>query len=210
MSDDRFSSYGKLAPKSKADFAFVQHMVHLIDAQLNGTMACVLPHGVLFRGAAEGHIRKYLIEDTNYLDAVIGLPANIFFGTSIPTCILVIKKNRIIAEQNAENILFIDASQQFEKVKNQNVLLEEHIEELVNTYRNRVTKDKYSYVATLDEVRENDYNLNIPRYVDTFEEEDPVDLAEVSKQLKTLDEDLTKTDATIADFCQQLNIETPF
>ncbi|WP_232730423.1 type I restriction-modification system subunit M [Lacinutrix sp. Bg11-31] len=208
MSDDRFSAYGKLAPKSKADFAFVQHMVHQLDA--NGTMACVLPHGVLFRGAAEGHIRKFLIEDKNYLDAVIGLPANIFYGTSIPTCILVLKKKR----EQPENILFIDASQHFEKVKNQNVLRENNafndIENIVNTYRNRETKDKYSYNATLAEVKENDYNLNTPRYVDAFEEEEPIDLTTVAKYLKALDKDITKTDATIADFCKQLNIDTPF
>tara|TARA_R110002050_G_scaffold132319_10_gene254339 strand:- start:3678 stop:5282 length:1605 start_codon:yes stop_codon:yes gene_type:complete len=215
MSDDRFSAYGKLAPKSKADFAFVQHMVHQLDD--NGTMACVLPHGVLFRGAAEGHIRKFLIEDKNYLDAVIGLPANIFYGTSIPTCILVLKKNRNVSlnavetsVKRNESILFIDASQHFEKVKTQNVLQDEHINAIVDTYRNRETKDKYSYVASLDEVRENDYNLNIPRYVDTFEEEEPIDLTTVAKDLKVLDKDIAKTDATIADFCKQLNIDTPF
>ncbi|AUC81781.1 type I restriction-modification system subunit M [Lacinutrix sp. Bg11-31] len=239
MSDDRFSAYGKLAPKSKADFAFVQHMVHQLDD--NGTMACVLPHGVLFRGAAEGHIRKFLIEDKNYLDAVIGLPANIFYGTSIPTCILVLKKNRtedvttiavegqstnktktetkshaelVEAPKRNESILFIDASQHFEKVKTQNVLRENDqfndIENIVNTYKTRVTKDKYSYNASLEEVKENDYNLNIPRYVDTFEEEEPIDLTTVAKDLKALDKDIAKTDATIADFCKQLNIDTPF
>ena len=109
-------------------------------------MACVLPHGVLFRGAAEGHIRKYLIEDRNYLDAVIGLPANIFYGTSIPTCILVMKKERV----HKDNILFIDASQHFEKVKTQNYLREEDINKLIDTYKNRTSEDKYSYVATTD------------------------------------------------------------
>ncbi|PPK94762.1 type I restriction enzyme M protein [Nonlabens xylanidelens] len=204
MSDDRFSDYGKLAPKSKADFAFVQHMIHQLDD--DGTMACVLPHGVLFRGAAEGHIRKFLIEEKNYLDAVIGLPANIFYGTSIPTCILVLKKNR----EQAGNILFIDASAHFEKVKTQNVLQDTHIEEIVNTYRNRIVTDKYSYVATLDEVKENDYNLNIPRYVDTFEEEEPVDITAVAKAIKQLDHDMQQTDEIIAGFCNELGIETPF
>lgn len=214
MSDDRFSAYGKLAPKSKADFAFVQHMVHQLDD--NGTMACVLPHGVLFRGAAEGHIRKFLIEDKNYLDAVIGLPANIFYGTSIPTCILVLKKNRA-STSLSDHILFVDASQHFEKVKTQNVLLEEHIAKIVNTYRtytngtqSEAEVDKYSYVASLDEVKENDYNLNIPRYVDTFEEEAPIDLTAVAKDLKALEQDIAETDATIAGFCKQLNIDTPF
>jgi type I restriction enzyme M protein len=204
MSDDRFAPYGKLAPGSKADFAFVQHMLFQLDE--DGTMACVLPHGVLFRGGAEGHIRKYLIQERNALDAVIGLPANIFFGTSIPTCILVLKKQR----ENTNNILFIDSSQHFEKVKNQNMLRPEDINKIVSTYRERTAEDKYSYIATLDEVKENDYNLNIPRYVDTFEEEEPVDLAAVSSELKTLDKDIQKTDAEIADYCKQLGIDTPF
>ncbi len=214
MSDDRFSAYGKLAPSSKADFAFVQHMVHhLAD---NGTMAVVLPHGVLFRGAAEGHIRKYLIDDRNCLDAVIGLPANIFYGTSIPTCILVFKKKRT----QADSLLFIDASQHFEKIKTQNYLREEDINKIISTYKQfasplerglrGVLEEKYSYVAKLEEVAENDYNLNIPRYVDTFEEEEPVDLAAASKELKALEKDMAKTDATIADYCKQLGIDTPF
>ncbi len=204
MSDDRFSPYGKLAPSSKADFAFVQHMVHQLDEQ--GTMACVLPHGVLFRGGAEGHIRQYLIEDKNCLDAVIGLPANIFYGTSIPTCILVMKKQRAASD----NILFIDASQHFEKVKTQNVLREEDINKLVETYRERKAEDKYSHIALLDEVKENDYNLNIPRYVDTFEEEEPVDLTAVANELKSLDKDMLATDAIIAEYCKQLGIDAPF
>ena len=178
MSDDRFSAYGKLAPKTKADFAFVQHMVHQLSD--TGTMACVLPHGVLFRGAAEGHIRKYLIEEKNYLDAVIGLPGNIFYGTSIPTCILVLKKNR----EHENNILFIDSSEHFEKVKTQNYLRKKDVKKIIDTYTERFEEDKYSYVASLDEVKENDYNLNIPRYVDTFEEEEPVDLEEISLELK--------------------------
>ena len=204
MNDDRFAPYGKLAPGSKADFAFVQHMVfQLAD---NGTMACVLPHGVLFRGAAERHIRKYLIEESNYLDAVIGLPANIFFGTSIPTCILVLKKQR----ENSGNILFIDSSQHFEKAKNQNWLRPKDINKIVTTYRERLTEDKYSYVAALDEVRENDYNLNIPRYVDTFEEEEPVDLQAVSGKLKELEKDMEETDKEIGGYCDELGIDTPF
>ena len=204
MSDDRFSNYGKLAPSSKADFAFVQHMVHQLDD--NGTMAVVLPHGVLFRGSAEGHIRKYLIKDRNYLDAVIGLPANIFYGTSIPTCVLVLKKKRT----NGDNILFIDASQHFEKVKTQNVLREEDIEKIISTYKNRTAEDKYSHLAKIAEIKENDYNLNIPRYVDTFEEEEPVDLEAVSKELQAVAEQSKSTDATIASFCKELGINTPF
>jgi type I restriction enzyme M protein len=202
--DDRFSAYGKLAPKTKADFAFVQHMVHHLDS--GATMACVLPHGVLFRGAAEGHIRRYLIEDCNYLDAVIGLPANIFFGTGIPTCILVLKKQR----ENPDDILFIDASQHFEKVGNQNQLRPEDIERIVSTFRNRENLEKFSHVADRSEVEENDYNLNIPRYVDTFEEEEPVDLAEVSEKLVDLEKDMTATNQQLAAFCQELGISPPF
>ena len=202
--DDRFSAYGKLAPKTKADFAFVQHMAHHLDS--GATMACVLPHGVLFRGAAEGHIRRYLIEDCNYLDAVIGLPANIFFGTGIPTCILVLKKQR----ENPDDILFIDASQHFEKVGNQNHLKPEDIERIVSTYRKRESIENISHVAELSEVEENDYNLNIPRYVDTFEEEEPVDLAEVSEKLVALDKEMGETDKVIAGFCDELGIKAPF
>ena len=137
---------------------------------------------------------------------LLDLPANIFYGTSIPTCILVFKKCR----EHSENILFIDASEHYEKVKTQNVLREEHIEKIVITYRNRTTEDKYSYVATMDEVEENDYNLNIPRYVDTFEEEEPVDLEAVSNELQALESDIANTDKTIADFCNELNIKAPF
>ena len=203
-SDDRFSQYGKLAPKSKADFAFVQHMIHHLAE--NGTMALVLPHGALFRGGAEQHIRKYLIEDRNYLDAVIGLPANIFYGTSIPTCILVFKKCR----ENPDDILFIDSSKHFDKVKTQNMLRATDIDTIVNTYINRTVTDKYSYVARLEEIAENDYNLNIPRYVNTFEEEEPVDITKVSKELKTLETSMQETDKELIALCAELNIDTPF
>jgi len=204
MNDDRFSQYGRLAPSSKADFAFVQHMIHHLDD--NGTMAIVLPHGVLFRGGAEEHIRKYLIKDRNYLDAVIGLPANVFYGTGIPTCILVFKKCRT----DSEHILFIDASNDFEKVKNQNYLTDDNIEKIIDTYKDRATMDKYSHLATLAEIAENDYNLNIPRYVDTFEEEEVIDLNRVSSELKVLEVDMKATDITIAGFCDELGIAKPF
>ena len=180
-------------------------------------MACVLPHGVLFRGAAEGHIRKHLIAENNFLDAVIGLPANIFYGTSIPTCILVLKKDRNKNAQRSQSILFIDASQHFEKVKTQNVLRPKHIAKIIDTYRlyangafSNAEVEKYSHVATLAQVEENDYNLNIPRYVDTFEEEEPIDLAVVSKELREVAERSRSTDKTIADYCKQLEIDTPF
>ena len=204
MSDDRFSVYGRLAPSTKADMAFVQHMVYQLADE--GIMSVVLPHGVLFRGAAEGHIRQYLIEQMNCLDAVIGLPANIFYGTSIPTCVLVFKKCR----KNPDNILFIDASQDFDKVKTQNIIRPEHISKIVETYKSRSTEDKYSYVAGLDEIKANDYNLNIPRYVDTFEAEETIDLDAISAQLIELDKASHVTDATIAAFCKELGIAPPF
>ncbi len=202
-SDDRFSQYGKLAPSSKADWAFVQHMIHhLAD---NGTMALVLPHGALFRGGAEQHIRKYLIEDKNYLDAVIGLPEKIFFGTDIPTCILVFKKCR----ENPNDVVFIDASQHYGK-GTQNYLRQEDIDKIIDTYQNRIPDDKYSFVAQLEQIRENDYNLNIPRYVDTFEEEVEIDLDKVSNKLVALDKEIKTTESEIAEFCKELNISTPF
>ena len=200
LNDDRFSQYGKLAPSSKADFAFVQHMIyHLAE---NGTMAIVLPHGVLFRGAAELHIRKYLIEQKNYLDAVIGLPANIFYGTSIPTCILVFKK----CKEDPEHILFIDASKEFEKVKNQNMLREEHINKIVETYRNRTVIEKYSHLATLQEVANNDYNLNIPRYVDTFEAEEEIDIQAVMQEIKSLEAKRAALDKEIDVYFKELGL----
>lgn len=204
MSDDRFSIYGKLAPATKADLAFVQHMVYQLSD--DGVMACVLPHGVLFRGAAEGHIRQYLIEQLNYLDAVIGLPANIFYGTSIPTCVLVLKKCR----KNPNDILFIDASAHFEKVKTQNKLLPEHIQAIVDAYINRNNTPKYSHVATIEEIKANDYNLNIPRYVDTFEAEAEIDLELIANRLIELENSGKNTDAVIAGFCSELEIKPPF
>lgn len=203
-SDDRFSQYGKLAPSSKADFAFVQHMIHHLAE--NGIMAIVLPHGALFRGGAEQHIRTYLIENRNYLDAVIGLPANIFYGTSIPTCILVFKK----CKEHPDDILFIDGSNDFDKVKTQNVLREEHINKIVETYRNRTELEKYSKKASLDEIAKNDYNLNIPRYVDTFEAEESIDIEAIANELKALDTQMLEIDNSIAGFCKELGIETPF
>lgn len=202
-SDDRFSQYGKLAPGSKADFAFVQHMVHHLAE--NATMAIVLPHGALFRSGAEQHIRRYLIEDRNYLDAVIGLPANLFYGTPIPTCIMVFKKCR----ETPDNVLFINAAQNFER-GTQNTLRPEDIELIISTYRERKEVEKYSSLATLDFIAENEYNLNIPRYVNTFEEEEPVVIASVAQQLKSLEGEMKNTDAELITFCKELNIDTPF
>ncbi len=206
LSDERFQDYGKLAPKSKADFAFVQHMVHQLDE--NGTMAVVLPHGVLFRGAAEAHIRKHLIKDKNYLDAVIGLPANVFYGTSIPTCILVLKKHR----QHKDNILFIDASQHFGKATNQNYLRDEDLARILEAVEKRdqlepEKADKFSYVASVKEIAEdNDFNLNIPRYVDTFEGEEEVNLGETFSDLSSLQAKLASVNGDLNAFCKELKI----
>lgn len=198
--DDRFSKAGVLAPKSKADYAFILHMIyHLNDG---GTMACVAPHGVLFRGAAEGKIRQFLIEKKNYIDAIIGLPANIFYGTSIPTCILVMKKCR----KESDNVLFIDASKEFEKVKTQNKLRPEHIQKIIETYRNRTEIEKYSHCASLQEIKDNDYNLNIPRYVDTFEEEEEIDIKAVMAEIKSLEAKRADLDAQIDVYLKELGI----
>lgn len=201
--DERFSQYGKLAPSSKADFAFVQHMIYQLAE--NGTAAVVLPHGVLFRGAAEGVIRKYIIKEQNYLDAVIGLPANLFFGAGIPACILVFKKCRV----HDDNILFIDASAEFQKGTNQNFLSDANVEKIVEAYRRRENEDKYAYVASLKEIEENEFNLNIPRYVDIFEEEELIDLEAVAHSLRALELEIADADKTIAKYCQELGIVTP-
>lgn len=196
LKDPRFSEYGKLAPASKADFAFVLHSLYHLNN--DGTMAIVLPHGVLFRGAAEGKIRQTLIEK-NYLDAVIGLPANLFYGTSIPTTILVFKKNR-----QAKDVLFIDASSDFEKAKNQNNLRDSDVDKIVAAYKSREDVDKYAHVATVDEIKENDFNLNIPRYVDTFEEEEPIDIDEVKKEIAAIDLEIAKLEKEFAEMEAQL------
>ena len=198
--DDRFSRAGRLAPRKTADYAFILHMLyHLVDG---GTMACVVPHGVLFRGNAEGVIRRFLIEKKNCIDAIIGLPANIFYGTSIPTCILVMKKCR----KEDDNILFIDASKEFEKVKTQNKLREQHIQKIVETYRDRKEIEKYSHLASLQEIAENDYNLNIPRYVDTFEEEEPIDIKAVMAEIKELEAKRAELDKEIEVYLKELGI----
>jgi type I restriction enzyme M protein len=199
--DERFSAYGKLPPKSKADWAFVQHMIHHMDD--NGRIAVLLPHGVLFRGAAEGVIRRYVIEHLNYLDAVIGLAPNLFFGTSIPVCVLVLRKDR---GKNKDNIMFVDASKDFESGKNQNRLRDEDIEKIVDAYQDRKDIDKFAHVASMEEIQENDFNLNIPRYVDTFEEEEPVDLEAQFKGLEELKVKEKEIDAKLQCFFDELGL----
>lgn len=201
-SDDRFADYGRLAPKTKADYAFVMHMLHHLDDK--GAMAVVLPHGALFRGGAEGVIREYIIREKNWLDAVIGLPANIFYGTGIPTCIMVFKKCR-----ETEEVLFVDASTEFQKGKNQNWLDEPNIDRIVDGFRDRVEIERFSHLATREEISENDYNLNIPRYVDSFEAEPEVDLKAVTRNLRKVEEDMSGIDAQIRAFCAELGLEAP-
>jgi type I restriction enzyme M protein len=204
MSDDRFSQYGKLAPAKTADMAFVQHMIyHLSD---EGTMAVVLPHGVLFRGGAEKHIRQYLIEKLDFIDAVIGLPEKIFYGTGIATCILVVRKCR----KKNQNILFIDASQNFEKVKTTNVMRPENISKIIHTYKNRTVENKYSALINIEQIKSNDWNLNIPRYVNSFEEEEEIDLSLLSARLVEFDKESNLIDKTILEYCKELGINPPF
>lgn len=182
MADDpRYNEYGKLVPVSKADFAFVQHMVYHMDD--DGRIAVLLPHGVLFRGGAEEIIRRYMIEKLNVIDAIIGLPANLFFGTGIPVCVLVLRKDR---NANADNILFIDASKEYEPGKNQNQLKEEHIDKIVETYTNRTEIEGYSHKAAFSEIVSNGWNLNIPRYVDSSEKEPEINIEEVMIEITDL------------------------
>ena len=192
LQDERFSDYGVLAPKSKADYAFLLHGLYHLKS--SGTMAIVLPHGVLFRGAAEGKIREKLLRAGN-IYAVIGLPANLFYNTSIPTCIIVLKKHRA-----GRDVLFIDASKKFEKGKKQNTMTDEHIDEIIDLYMNRETVDKESYLAGFEDIENNDFNLNIPRYVDNFEKEEEVDLNALLADMRKTDEELEKTQQVFCHF----------
>ena len=200
MGDARFESYGKLAPKSKADFSFLLHgFYHLND---KGTMGIVLPHGVLFRGSAERTIRKTLLE-RGAIYAVIGLPPNIFYGTSIPTVVLILKKGR---ENNGRDVLFIDASNDFEKQKNQNNLRAEDIQKIIDAYKARKNISKYTHLASFDEIVDNDYNLNIPRYVDTFEEEEQIDIVALSKEMTDLNTQIKNNEIEFLGLLDQLAV----
>jgi len=161
-------------------------------------MAVVVPHGVLFRGSSEGRIRQKLIEE-NLLDAVIGLPEKLFYGTGIPAAILVFRKNKIDA-----NVLFIDASREFKSGKNQNQLSDENITKVVEAYKQREASDKYAYLANLEEIQENDFNLNIPRYVDTFEEEEEIDLMAVQVERKEIEAEIAKLNEQMAGYLKEL------
>jgi type I restriction enzyme M protein len=190
-------------PASKGDYAFITHMIEttFLAEHENGRVGVIVPHGVLFRGSSEGRIRQSLIEE-NLLDAVIGLPPNLFFGTGIPAAILIFKRHR-----PDRTVLFIDASRDFEPGTNQNRLRERDLERILSTYRARQTVDKYAYLATAEEIAENDYNLNIPRYVDTFEPEPRVDLGAVGQEIADLKAQLADVEARMADYLRELGLE---
>ena len=201
--DFRFKGYG-LAPKSAADFAFLLHGFHFLgsEGQLaeDGTMAIILPHGVVFRGGAEARIREKLLNE-NYIDTVIGLPSNLFYSTGIPVCILILKKCK-----KQEDILFINASEQFEKGKRQNTLSEKHIDNIVETYKFRYERERYSRRVSMDEIKKNDFNLNISRYVSTSEEEIKIDLKEVNKKLTSINENIKSNTDKHNEFLKELGL----
>ena len=196
LQDERFSDYGVLAPKSKADYAFLLHgLYHLKNS---GTMAIVLPHGVLFRGAEKKKIREKLLRSGN-IYAVIGLPANLFYNTSIPTCIVVLKKHR-----DGRDVLFIDASKKFNKGKKQNEMTDEHINAVLDLYEKRETIEKDSFLASFEDLEKNDFNLNIPRYVDNFEEEEQIDLSDLLSEMKQTDAELETVQNEFASLLHEL------
>jgi type I restriction enzyme M protein len=203
--NDRYNRFWRgVPPKSKGDWAFITHMIETAKP-LKGRVAVVAPHGVLFRGAAEGRIRKQMIEE-NLLDAVIGLPGNLFPTTNIPVAILVFDRSREKGgeRENDKNVLFIDASREFVQGKNQNQLSDEHVEKILNTFRQRKVIDKYSYLADFNEIEENEFNLNIPRYVDTFEEEEEIDIDEVQKEIEQLEKELAEVQAQMKEKLQEI------
>ena len=199
LQDERFSDYGVLAPKSKADYAFLLHGLYHLKS--NGTMAIVLPHGVLFRGAAEGKIREKLLRSGN-IYAVIGLPANLFYNTSIPTCIIVLKKHR-----DGRDVLFIDASKKFDKGKKQNAMTDKHIDEVIDLYKRRETVDKEAYLASFEDIEKNDFNLNIPRYVDNFEQEEQIDINTLLTDMKKTDDEIEKVQSEFLSLLKNLTSE---
>lgn len=201
LKEPRFKDFDVLAPKSKADYAFI--LTGLNDLSENGTMAIILPHGVLFRGNTEGKLRQKIIE-MNYLDAVIGLPEKAFLNTDIPTVVLIFKKKRQVGD-----VLFIDASKEFTKEKAHNKIEDKHISKILHAYHERNDIDKFAHVASLNEIKENEYNLNIPRYVDTFEPEPVKPLHEIMADMQELDEEITHTSQELSVMLQELRGTTP-
>lgn len=198
---DKFGRFRRgVPPRTKGDYAFILHMIETLKPR-TGRMGVVVPHGVLFRGSSEGKIRQQLIEE-NLLDCVIGLPEKLFYGTGIPAAILIFKKDK-----PDNSVLFIDASREFKAGKNQNLLTPENIDKIVATYRARESVDKYAYLASLEEIQENDYNLNIPRYVDTFEEEEEIDLLAVRKERLELKTQLAVLEQEMEGYLKELGYE---
>lgn len=205
LNDERFSACGALPPKNYADLLFVEHIAYHMDN--DGRAAILLPHGVLFRGSGEYKIRKYLIETLNCVDAIIGLPAKMFQTTSIPVLALVLKKDR---NGDSKNICFIDASKEFVKDGKFNVLSDENIDKIVEAYVNRKDIDKFCSVVSIDKIKENDYNCNIPRYVDTSEEEPEIDLAKVGDNIKDIDKQIKEINETLKTCFDELGLDFPF
>ena len=195
-----------IPPKSKGDYAFISHMVEIARPR-SGRVAVIVPHGVLFRGGSEGKIRQALIEE-NLLDAVVGLPANLFTTTGIPVAILVFDRSREHggANEDRKDILFIDASKGFTPGKTQNLMTEDHIQKVIDTYRTRAELDKYSHLASPAEIQENEYNLNIPRYVDTFEPEEEIDVAALQKEINRLENELVEVRGRMNGYLKELGI----
>ena len=199
LKDDTYGRFSMgLPPKSKGDYAFISHILASLNE--NGTAGIILPHGVLFRAASEGKIRKQIIEN-NWLDAVVGLPENLFFGTGIPACILIFKKNKV-----DNNVVFIDASKDYEKGKNQNILRNEDIENILEAYKNRKEIEKYCHIASFEEIEENDFNLNIPRYIDTFEAEEKIDMKSVKEEINTLEKEIVQVKEVMHKYLEELGM----
>jgi type I restriction enzyme M protein len=202
--NDRFGRFHRgVPPKSKGDYAFITHMIEAtyLDPTENGRVGVIVPHGVLFRGGSEGRIRQQLI-DENLLDGVIGLPENLFFGTGIPAAMLIFKRNR-----RDDRVIFIDASRDYQQGTTQNYLRDSDRERIVQTYKSRKFVDKYAYVADHDEIAEKDYNLNIPRYVDTFEPEPPVDMQAVNAEIRDLRDKLADVEAQMQAYLKELGLD---
>jgi len=198
---DKYNRFHRgVPPKSKGDYAFITHMIETM-VESSGRVGVIVPHGVLFRGGAEGKIRKKFLED-NLFDAVIGLPANLFFGTGIPAAILIFKKRR-----SNTDVLFIDASREFEKGTNQNRLRDRDIDRIVETYNKYESVDKYAYRSTFEEIKENEFNLNIPRYVDTFEEEEEIDIKAVQREIEDIEKELVDVKKEMEGYLKELGFE---
>lgn len=208
LENDKYNRFWRgMPPASKGDYAFISHMIETAKAK-EGRVVVIVPHGVLFRGSSEGKIREALIKE-NILDAVIGLPAGLFQTTGIPVAILVFDRSREPggANENRKDVLFIDASRDFVSGKNQNTLSSEHISKIVETYKKRSETEKYSHLATFNEIKENDFNLNIPRYVDTFEEEPEIDIAATQKRISELEQELAKTQSQMQEYLKELGLK---